>query len=87
MAIANEGGGHLILGVSNNPPQQVVGSDAFKNPVKTEPQLFNKLKFRVDVEGVNHPDGRVVVVGPGLGVVVDDQVLERLATDVIKIEA
>ncbi|WP_292754891.1 ATP-binding protein [Nostoc sp. NMS4] len=29
IALANEGGGYLVFGVTNKPPRQVVGSQAF----------------------------------------------------------
>lgn len=61
IALANEGGGHFVLGVADKPPRPVVGSNAFPNIVTTAEQLFNKVGFHVDVEEVNHPDGRVVV--------------------------
>lgn len=61
VALANEGGGLLLLGVSDRSPRPVVGSQAFENPVKTAQQLFHKVGFRVEAEAVNHPDGRVVV--------------------------
>ncbi|WP_419318826.1 ATP-binding protein [Caulobacter sp. ErkDOM-E] len=61
VAIANEGGGHLVLGVSDKRPRQVVGSNAFLNPVDTADSLFLAVGFRVDIEVVEHPDGRVVV--------------------------
>lgn len=61
VAIANEGGGHLVLGVSNALPRKVVGSKAFNNPVEMASKLFQAIGFRVDIEEVTHPDGRVVV--------------------------
>lgn len=61
VAIANEGGGQLVLGVSNSPPRRVVGSMAFRDPIKMASILFQAIGFRVDVEEVQHPDGRVVV--------------------------
>jgi len=61
VAIANEGGGHFLLGITDKPPRTVVGSAAFPNVVKTAEQLFDTVGFRVDVEEVSHPDGRVVV--------------------------
>ena len=61
VAIANEGGGHLLLGIADKPPRPVVGTQAFPNPVKTEEKIFQKLHFRVDIEEVNHPEGRVLV--------------------------
>ncbi len=61
VAIANEGGGNLLLGVADQPPRPVVGTMAVNNPVGMAEKLFQTLGFRVDVEEVNHPDGRVVV--------------------------
>lgn len=61
VAIANEGGGLLLLGVADKPPRQVVGSNAFPNLVKTADDLFVKVGFRINMEEVRHPDGRVVV--------------------------
>lgn len=61
VALANEGGGHLLYGVGNKPPRPVVGSTAVRDPVGMAEKLFTALSFRVDVEEVQHPDGRVVV--------------------------
>lgn len=61
VALANEGGGILLLGVKDRPPREVVGSHAFRDVVKTSEKLFAALGFRVDVEDVEHPGGRVVV--------------------------
>lgn len=61
VALANEGGGILLLGIADQPPRVVVGSQAFLNLVATADDLFVKIGFRVDVEDVKHPDGRVVV--------------------------
>lgn len=61
VAIANEGGGHLVLGVSDKAPRAVVGSNAFPNIVDTADKLFLAVGFRVDIDAVDHPDGRVVV--------------------------
>lgn len=66
VAIANEGGGHLVLGVSDKPPREVVGTAAFENPVKTVEQVQTKIGFHVELEPVDHQNGRVVVVSiPG----------------------
>lgn len=61
VALANEGGGHLLLGISDKPPRTITGTNAFPNPVKAQERLFQKIGFRVDVEEVPHPDGRVLV--------------------------
>lgn len=60
VAIANEGGGVLLLGIANDPPRPVVGTQAFGNPEATATKIFDKLGFRVDVDAVDHPDGRVL---------------------------
>jgi predicted HTH transcriptional regulator len=61
VALANEGGGHLLLGVADKPPRVVVGTTAVNDPVGMAAKLFQTLGFRVDIEEVFHPDGRVVV--------------------------
>ena len=61
VAIANDGGGQLLLGIADRPPRLVVGTKAFQNPVATEEKIFQKVGFRVDIEEVDHPDGRVLV--------------------------
>jgi ATP-dependent DNA helicase RecG len=61
VAIANEGGGYLVLGVADQPPRPVVGSAAFAETQDMAEKLFSWLGFRVDVEAVAHPHGRVVV--------------------------
>jgi ATP-dependent DNA helicase RecG len=62
VAIANEGGGHLVLGVADKPPRPVVGSSAIENPAKTVEQVQTKIGFHIEIEAVDHPDGCVVVV-------------------------
>ncbi len=61
VAMANEGGGYLILGVADKPPRPVVGSQAFRDPVAMAEKLFEAVGFRVDIEEVAHPQGRVLV--------------------------
>jgi predicted HTH transcriptional regulator len=61
VALANEGGGQLLFGIADKPPRQVVGTAAVNDPIGMAEKLFQTLGFRVDVEAINHPDGRVVV--------------------------
>ena len=61
VALANEGGGHLLLGIEDVPPRKVVGTAAFNDPIEMAAKLFEALGFRVDIEEVAHPDGRVLV--------------------------
>jgi len=61
VAIANEGGGFLVLGVKDKSPRCVVGTAAFNDPIAMAEKLFAAIGFRVDIEEVQHPDGRVLV--------------------------
>ncbi len=61
VALANEGGGLLLLGISDSVPRRVTGTSAYLNPSKTASQLMNKLGFRVNLHVVPHRDGRVLV--------------------------
>lgn len=61
VALANEGGGNLLLGVADKAPRPIVGTKAVNDRTGMAEKLFQTLGFRVDVEEVLHPDGRVVV--------------------------
>lgn len=61
VALANEGGGHLVLGVSDKRPRQVVGTQAFQNRGDITARILEALRLRVDVQELQHPDGRVLV--------------------------
>lgn len=61
VALANEGGGLLLLGIADRPPRPVVGTQAFRDPISMAEKLFQAVGFRVDIEEVAHPDGRVLV--------------------------
>lgn len=61
VAFANERGGKLLLGIANWPPRPVVGTNAFPDTSKIAKAIFDKFGFRVDIEEVQHPEGRVLV--------------------------
>lgn len=64
VAIANEGGGYLILGITNKRPRQIVGSCAFATPEninKIKALILEKLRLRVETTELLHSDGRVLV--------------------------
>jgi ATP-dependent DNA helicase RecG len=61
VALANEGGGQLLLGIADKPPRPVVGTSAFNKPLEMAEILFQAVGFRVDIEEVKHPDGRVLI--------------------------
>ena len=55
IALANEGGGKLILGVTDRKPRQVVGSQAFPDTAQVQTQVLDKLGFRVEAEALLPP--------------------------------
>ena len=64
VALANEGGGHLVLGVSDKPPRRVVGTKAYATPPgldNLKARIRDKLRIRVEAIELEHPDGRVLV--------------------------
>jgi len=46
-ALANGGGGKLVLGISDKRPRKVVGSEAFEQPERARESLSNKLRIKV----------------------------------------
>lgn len=62
VALANEGGGKIILGVTDRRPRRIVGSDAFAEPGRTEAGLHQRLSHRIPLEELQLPEGRVLVV-------------------------
>ncbi|NLT25602.1 MAG: ATP-binding protein, partial [Microbacteriaceae bacterium] len=61
-ALANEGGGLLILGVDDR-TRAVVGTNAFRDPVELERYLFEHLKtVAVRVAAVDYQGHRLVVL-------------------------
>jgi ATP-dependent DNA helicase RecG len=61
IALANEGGGKLILGVTDAISRQVVGTNAFENLQKTHEQIFTKLKRRVSIQELIIEGKRVLI--------------------------
>src|SRR5207247_9155817 len=60
-ALANEGGGKMILGVTDRPPRRVVGTQAFSDLERTKAGLVERLRLRIYGDEIAHPDGRVVI--------------------------
>ena len=77
VALANEGGGHLVLGVIDKKPRRIVGSQAFAsaghlNDLKAH--IAEKLRIRIESTELLTPDGRVLVLqvlGRALGQALD----------------
>lgn len=62
VALANEGGGKVILGVTDERPRRIVGTAAFAEPGNTEFNLHAQLSHRIPVEELQCLEGRVLVV-------------------------
>lgn len=61
VALANEGGGRIVLGVTDKRPRKVVGTNAFTEPQRTKAGLTERLRLRAEADVLDHADGRVVV--------------------------
>jgi ATP-dependent DNA helicase RecG len=61
VALANEGGGKMVLGVTDRRPRKIVGSEAFPQPEQTRNSLIQQLHINIDFSIVYHPNGRVLV--------------------------
>lgn len=62
VALANEGGGTIVLGITNQRPRKVVGTRAFSEPGRTEAGLFEHLRQRIPIEEYHHDGRRVLLV-------------------------
>ncbi len=61
VAIANEGGGKIILGVTDRRPRRVCGSKAFDQLDRTKSGITERLRLRIDADELVHADGRVII--------------------------
>jgi len=61
VALANEGGGRMILGVTDSRPRRVVGSQAIADLERTKAGLVQRLRIRIEAEVLQHPEGQVIV--------------------------
>jgi ATP-dependent DNA helicase RecG len=60
-ALANEGGGSIVLGVTDKRPRRVVGTNSFQDLERTKAGLIEKLRVRIEAHEVQHTNGRVLV--------------------------
>lgn len=61
VALSNEGGGIMMLGITDALPRRVVGTAAFDVPERTVAGVHERLQLKVTFEEVAHPAGRVLV--------------------------
>jgi len=62
VALANEGGGHVVLGVTDKRPRRVVGTTAFRDLSKLRRDQSQRVRLNIEAAEVSHPKGRVVVI-------------------------
>ena len=84
-ALTNEGGGSIVLGVTDRMPRRIVGTAAFPHLDKTKKGLFDRLHIRVETAVIKTVDGRVLVFivparSPGLPVHVAGRYLMRVGS-------
>jgi len=60
-ALSNEGGGSIVLGVTDRRPRRIVGTGAFEEPGRTVAGLTDRLRIKIECREVQHPDGRVLI--------------------------
>src|SRR5580658_10363913 len=60
-ALANEGGGKMILGVTDKRPRTVVGTNAFTEPERTVAGLVERLRLKIECEEIHHQGGRILI--------------------------
>ncbi len=62
VALANECGGMMILGVTDRRPRAVVGTTAFPEPGETEASLHRIFHHRIPIEEYYHGEKRVLII-------------------------
>jgi ATP-dependent DNA helicase RecG len=62
VALANEGGGHIVFGVTDKRPRKVIGSGAFQDLSRLKRDLSQRVRLHINAAVLAHPDGRVLVV-------------------------
>ena len=63
VALANEMGGRLVLGMADEYPHKVVGTDfALHQTGELEDEIYERLHIRVRTEELFEPNGRVLVI-------------------------
>jgi ATP-dependent DNA helicase RecG len=60
-ALSNEGGGRLILGITDKKPRLIVGTQAFHDLNRCKLSLTQKLRQRIDIQEMELPRGRVLI--------------------------
>ena len=91
VALANEGGGKIIFGVSDRRPRRIVGTQAFSEPGRTEAGLHERLLHRIPIEEIQIDERRVLVVHvparlPGTAWQINGRYLKRAGDELAPID-
>ena len=63
VALSNERGGQLVLGMTDKIPRAVVGTDFGAGKIGAlEDETYKRLGIRIHIDELAHADGRVLVV-------------------------
>ena len=90
VALANEGGGKIILGITDRRPRDVVGTAAFTEPGRTEAGLYERLRHRIHIEETHYQGKRLLIVHvpgrlPGTAWEHNGRYLRRAGDDLVSI--
>ena len=62
IALANERGGRLILGITDKLPRKVIGTNAFRNTGKTKQKIYDKFHRTLEIEEFDYENKRVLII-------------------------
>jgi len=62
IALANEGGGKLILGIKDKKPREIIGTNAFVNINKLKSDIYQRVNRRVKVDEFKIDKKRILVI-------------------------
>lgn len=92
VALANEGGGKIILGATDRRPRSIVGTQAFAEPGRTEAGLHERLSHRIPVEELIAEERRLLIVHvparlPGTAWQINGKYLKRAGDELAPLDA
>ena len=62
VALSNEMGGILVLGVTDKLPRQVVGTNVFQNFASLQKDIFDILRFRIEITEIQKDGKRILAI-------------------------
>ena len=63
VALGNEHGGRLILGVKNEMPREITGTSAIQNPEDVKSKIYQNLGIKIEIEEIfDERNNRVIII-------------------------